>query len=440
MKIGIQTWGTYGDIQPFAALAGGLAAAGHDVTLAYSMVAHDSHKLLTEEAGFKAISVSDHFKVTPEMEQHFLDKVLTRWNMMTQLKIIFDAFLEPVRDEMYIAAKDLCMQNDIVIGHFCVYPLAIAAEQHKVPRLAVALNHSALPSRHITPPGAPPLGEWLNPLWWRIGRMLLDQAVGPPINRFRRQQGLSPVKNIMERVWCSKELTLVAVSPSLCKRQPDWDESIQVCGFLDLPEAHGTWQMPEELKLFFDHGEPPVFLSFGSMMPISPDNQKKAIELMTKAVKLAGCRAIIQSSVPELANRNPHEDIFFINRAPHSRIFPFCSAVVHHGGAGTTHSALAAGCPSIVVAHVSDQMFWGNELTRLGVGPKILHRRSLTAEKLADRIRTTLNSRPMRQKAQALGQSMRKEDGVGLAVRLIEHRFSRPAQPLTSDRSPGYRR
>lgn len=134
------------------------------------------------------------------------------------------------------------------------------------------------------------------------------------------------------------------------------------------------------------------------------------------------------------------ENIFFINRAPHSRIFPFCSAVVHHGGAGTTHSALAAGCPSIVVAHVSDQMFWGNELTRLGVGPKILHRRSLTAEKLADRIRTTLNSRPMRQKAQALGQSMRKEDGVGLAVRLIEHRFSRPAQPLTSDRSPGYRR
>jgi UDP:flavonoid glycosyltransferase YjiC (YdhE family) len=173
------------------------------------------------------------------------------------------------------------------------------------------------------------------------------------------------------------------------------------------------------------------------MMPKSLDNQKKVIQLMTEAAKLAGCRAIIQSSISGLAEEYPNEDIFFIDRAPHSLIFPFCSAVVHHGGAGTTHSALAAGCPSIVVAHVSDQTFWGKELTRLGVAPKILHQCSLTAEKLAERIRTTLNSRSMRQKAQILGQSIRKEDGLGLAVQLIEQRFSRPAQVLTGDRAPG---
>ena len=33
MKIGLQTWGTTGDIRPFLALAGGLSGAGHDVSL-----------------------------------------------------------------------------------------------------------------------------------------------------------------------------------------------------------------------------------------------------------------------------------------------------------------------------------------------------------------------------------------------------------------------
>ena len=33
MKIGLQAWGSEGDIQPFTALAAGLVQAGQDVTL-----------------------------------------------------------------------------------------------------------------------------------------------------------------------------------------------------------------------------------------------------------------------------------------------------------------------------------------------------------------------------------------------------------------------
>ena len=38
MKIGIQTWGSEGDVRPFVALAGGLSEAGHEVTLAVTDV------------------------------------------------------------------------------------------------------------------------------------------------------------------------------------------------------------------------------------------------------------------------------------------------------------------------------------------------------------------------------------------------------------------
>ena len=38
MKIGIQTWGTEGDIRPFIALTGGLSAAGREVALAVTEI------------------------------------------------------------------------------------------------------------------------------------------------------------------------------------------------------------------------------------------------------------------------------------------------------------------------------------------------------------------------------------------------------------------
>jgi vancomycin aglycone glucosyltransferase len=42
--------------------------------------------------------------------------------------------------------------------------------------------------------------------------------------------------------------------------------------------------------------------------------------------------------------------------------------VIHHGGAGTTASALHAGVPQIVVPHIGDQTFFGMEVERLGCG------------------------------------------------------------------------
>jgi UDP:flavonoid glycosyltransferase YjiC (YdhE family) len=77
----------------------------------------------------------------------------------------------------------------------------------------------------------------------------------------------------------------------------------------------------------------------------------------------------------------------------------------------------------VVVEHLLDQPLWGNELKHLGLTSKVLHRRSITAAKLAKEIRAVLATPAMGQKAQQLAESMQKEDGVGRAVELIEKRF-----------------
>jgi len=77
----------------------------------------------------------------------------------------------------------------------------------------------------------------------------------------------------------------------------------------------------------------------------------------------------------------------YVASAPHHLIFPRCKAVVHHGGAGTTQTTMLAGIPSIPIAHIKEQEFWGLELKRLNIAPSLLIRRKVTPKKLAERIK-----------------------------------------------------
>jgi len=93
---------------------------------------------------------------------------------------------------------------------------------------------------------------------------------------------------------------------------------------------------------------------------------------------------------------------------------------VIHGGIGTTAAAMQAGIPAVVVPFTLDQGFWGERAYRLGVAPKPIPRRQLTADKLVQAIRTVVDDAPMRQRASQLGQRLRSENGVLNAVRILE--------------------
>ena len=74
---------------------------------------------------------------------------------------------------------------------------------------------------------------------------------------------------------------------------------------------------------------------------------------------------------------------------PHRWLFPRASAVIHHGGAGTTAAVMRAGVPSAVVWFLGDQPTWGTRIARLGVGtagrPRHRGRRSAAAAPLSAR-------------------------------------------------------
>jgi sterol 3beta-glucosyltransferase len=114
-----------------------------------------------------------------------------------------------------------------------------------------------------------------------------------------------------------------------------------------------------------------------------------------------------------------------IEAAPHEWLFARMAAVIHHGGAGTTAAGLRAGVPSIIVPHFSDQPFWGERVRALGVGPRPIPRRLLSAKRLAAAIRKAVFDESMRVRAARLGEELRTEDGVARAVGIIQGHLGR---------------
>jgi UDP:flavonoid glycosyltransferase YjiC (YdhE family) len=103
------------------------------------------------------------------------------------------------------------------------------------------------------------------------------------------------------------------------------------------------------------------------------------------------------------------------------------TAVVHHGGAGTTAASLRAGNPSIVIPFFGDQPYWGQRVAELGVGPEPIPLRKLTADLLAQAIQKALTDQSMRQRAANLGLKIQAEDGVARAVEIISQIDGRKA-------------
>jgi hypothetical protein len=101
------------------------------------------------------------------------------------------------------------------------------------------------------------------------------------------------------------------------------------------------------------------------------------------AIELAGVRALVSKGWGGLSSQQLPSNVFLGGDVPHDWLFRRVSAVVHHGGAGTTAAAMAAGKPSVVVPFFGDQFFWGAMARKAGAGAKPIPAKQLTVKLLA---------------------------------------------------------
>ena len=426
MRIGIQTWGSHGDIRPFVALADGLQAAGHEVTLVITCVDSDRYAALQAQSRFGLRVVATPVIADAQVLASAGRAIVRERNAIRQTQMAIESFLLPAEAEMYRASEQLVAESDLVIGHYFLYTLGAAAEKRGRPCVSVALAHGAVPSAHQPPSGLPDLGRMGNRMAWWLARRVLNRAFKKYPDRLRAANGVAPARDMVDNVWASDYLTLLAISPAICEQRPDWPAHFHVCGPLDTPGSVAEGELSGPLESFLSAGDAPVFMTVGSMLPGSGESE--AIALLADAAQAAKVRAIIQAPGWERLGFQCSDQFHFVDAVPHAAVFPRCSAVVHHGGAGTSQAALRAGVPSVVIPHTAEQEHWGSELCRIGVACKPIPRRKATPARIASALREATGSTTLAANARAKGASLANENGVAEAVRLIVGRYEQAIQ------------
>jgi vancomycin aglycone glucosyltransferase len=124
------------------------------------------------------------------------------------------------------------------------------------------------------------------------------------------------------------------------------------------------------------------------------------------AIDALGCRALISRGWADLGAVALPEHVMAIGAVSHPRLFPRVAAVVHHGGAGTTHTAARAGVPQVVIPHLLDQYYFARRVHELGVGPPAIARKRLSVSGLVETLRATLDNEPLADRAAELGRRL----------------------------------
>ncbi|MBL4804712.1 MAG: glycosyltransferase family 1 protein [Alphaproteobacteria bacterium] len=419
MNILILTYGSRGDVQPYIALGKGLQGVGHAVTLATS----DRFQGFVESHGLDYAYMSDDLLsiVDTDEGKDLLEKGSNLYEMIKRgLKI--QKQVKPAQRALLHQSWDAAQDTkpDFIIFHPKAGAAPHVAEKLGIGCALVTPIPMMVPTKDFRFPIFPdlPLGDWYNRSTYHAIQFMINNVWKGYIKDFREALDMPPVKNFkfIKNSDGSDIPILHAHSEAVVPRPEDWPETAQVSGYLFLDEEQ-EWTPPQDLVDFLEAGPPPVYVGFGSMAGRDPERFAK---IVVDALQEANLRGVIATGWGGLQADDLPETIFKIDQAPHDWLFPKMSAVVHHGGAGTTAAGLRAGKPTIIVPFFADQPFWGNRVHEMGAGPKPLMQKKLTAGKLADAMREATSNQAMIDTAAEIGCKIRAEDGIARAVDLIE--------------------
>ena len=376
MRISLVTYGSRGDVQPVIALAVSLKKAGHDVLVAgppenAAWVRDYGQRFLPFGSPFTAYA--DQFK-----NAHGVSAA-----------VHFAKFLLAEVKLQFAQAPAIISNADLVIGASLVFAIPSVAEYMNVPYRFIAFCPQIIPSaQHPYPAVAfQRMPASLNRFSWRVTEWADGALMRRPVNHRRKQLGLGPIHSVWNNLLGAD--VLVASDPVLAPIPSDIKVKATHSGYLHLDQRGSC---DPTLQEFFDAGPSPVFIGFGSM---PRKDSLSLLQMFQKVTRSSNCRALIYMR-GRSQTRIQSDDCCIIGDVVHSRVMPYCGAVVHHGGAGTTAAAARAGIPQIIVPHMLDQFYWAHQIARLGLGPAGISRLRLNAGALSRAIDFCLNDDKVR--------------------------------------------
>jgi sterol 3beta-glucosyltransferase len=412
MRVLLVTVGSQGDVQPFVALASRLRGEGHEPVLA-------------APALYQGLAAVGDVPFVPlDLDMTEVGRAVAGRHGLRHLFAFAKAMGRRAGKMLpdVTAAATAHGPADVVVHH-PVLPIGQhLAEMLGVPAVVACPSPALVPTREFPSPVWPctiRLPTPLNRPSYHAARYLTGAWCRRDVDDWRRDTlALGPRPGRHDPLGDPSVTVLHSFSRHVVPRPADWPATAHVTGYW-FTRSDPAWAPPRRLADFLGAGDPPVYLGFGSM-PI--DSPAALAEAITTAANRTGAPFIVHCLNPELRRRlaGDNKRILLVRQVPHDWLFPRTAAVVHHGGAGTTGAAIAAGRPQVIWPFGIDQHFWAARMTGLGVAVPAGPVRTLTGALLARAVHQATSDLRVSDLAQDLASRVLAEDGTGQAVAHLE--------------------
>ncbi len=418
-RVQLVCWGSRGDVAPLVGLGRGLQRSGDTVAL---MAARDFEGLV-RGAGLDFVPFDIDLRATADSAEgrSWLGGHRTLVGEGLAMQRVLERFKGPLVEGLWERTGDAdLVVSGLLTADACLSLTAARGQQH-----AVALLAPLLPSRRGMSSASAPLPHRETRLNLLAGQAILASSyrlLQVPGAEIRRRLGHRRARPWWFWRQVTATPTLLGVSRYVVPPLPDQPQ-VHVTGYWPAwggdpqPSPEVAARLDAALEAARDSGRPVAYLGFGSMTTADPGG---TAALLVEAAQRAGVHPVVHSGWSGLDRHlKGRADVTVVDHVPHSWLFPRCDVVVHHGGAGTTGSAVCAGTPQVVVAHMGDQPFWAAQMHRLGVASRPLRRTGLQPAELAEALgAVTVGPRAddVRRSALQLASLAAAEDGVASAV------------------------
>jgi UDP:flavonoid glycosyltransferase YjiC (YdhE family) len=414
VRILLTTIGSFGDLNPYIGLGLALKRRGHEPVVAVA----DAYRPYVEAAGLECRPVGPH---GDPWDRKLVERIM---HPLRGAEFIVCDLLMPTIGEAYDDLFAATADVDAIVSHPLTFTAPLVAQKRGLPWAGAVLapmNFFSLadPPQVVAHPIAAAMHrQWPGVMRWGIplGK-IVTRSWGDPVQALRRKIGLPRGGHPIYEGQFSPLLNLALFSRVLAEPQPDWPARTIMTGAIAYDAVHGG--VPAGLAAFLDNGPPPVVFTLGSAA-VSHHRAARFYEVSASAASALGRRAVLLvGNSPENRPVTSSPDVFVAEWAPHSELFPLAAAVVHQGGAGTLHTALASGRPMIVVPFAHDQPDNAARLERLGVA-RTIYPQQYTTERVRATLAALLADEGTKAAARDIGGKVRAERGGDNAVEALE--------------------
>ena len=419
-RIVLSTFGSFGDIHPYVAIALELKARGHRPVIATAEVYREK----MDVAGIEFVPIRPDMPSYDEPDKLIkLSTELIDQKTGTERVIeLFTGNLREVYDDLNAAVEDA----DLLVTHLLPLVGPIVAQKRGLPWVSTVLAPISFFSAY-DPPVAPQmpslyhiikLSPVLGRLFRRIAKFRLDHML-KAVYRLRAELRMPKGEQPLLDGQHSPQRVLALFSPVIGRPQPDWPTNTSVTGFAfyDRRDYFGETEMQPELLRFLEDGPPPIVFTLGSSAFWVAENFYRD---SLKAAQTLGCRALLlighQRNMP---GDSLPQGIAAFEYAPFEQVFPRAAVIVHSGGIGTTGQALRSGKPQLVVPHAHDQFDNAARVVRLGCG-RSLPRPRYNAASATKELVALLGDPNYSATANEIGLQVQKENGAAAAADAVE--------------------